>query len=386
MSTLSPARFRPSDCSRSASSVRRRGKVNSTTTLIVALVALAGVVAMTIYLVQVYGPLRQRLAEQDALIAQLTGVNNDRVINTLAPRYTDADGDLVADPPSDPAKHLDPPVLKVSYVATDSTSFKTAFAEMVTALAEATGKRVEYVDYDSVESQLLDLHEGRLHVTALNTGAVPIGVCAAGFVPVAQMSDDSGEGGYHMQIIVPADSSIRSLQDLHGKDLAVTEPSSNSGYKAPLILLRELNMRPPTDYRLRYSYGHMNSIAGIKNKVFAAAAVADDVLNREIAAGRIATTDFRSIYRSEQRFPTATIGYAYNLKPELAQKVRQAVLNFNWKGTGLERAFGHEGKTRFIPVDYRRDWEYVRRIDDLIGDVYRLRMPMLSTQPTTAVP
>lgn len=363
---------------------RRHGKVNATLTLIVALVALVIAVAAIIYQVQVAGPLRERLDEQDALIAQLTGVNNQQVINTLDTRYNDSDGDLVADPPKDASKQLDPAVLKFSYVATDSTSFKKAFAELTAAIGVATGKKVEYVDFDSSDDQLRAVRDGELHITALNTGAVPIGVCAAGFVPVAQMSDDSGAGGYHMAIIVPASSSMQKVQDLRDKELAVTEPTSNSGYKAPLIMLRELNLRPPKDYRLRYTYGHVNSIAGIKTKLFDAAAVADDVLKREVAAGHIAENEYRAVYRSEKTFPTATLGYAHNLKPEIAEKVRQVVLNFNWKGTGLEGEFGSEGKSKFIPVDYRKDWEYVRRIDDSIGDAYKLKAPPSSTQPTAA--
>ena len=360
--------------------------------LIIALMALVGAVAAIIYQFQVAGPLRERLDEQEAMIARLTGIDNARVTNTLDPRYSDADADLVADVPKDAAKLLDPPVLKFSYVATDSTSFKKPFAELTAALSQATGKPVEYVDYDSTDDQLRALHDGQLQITALNTGAVPIGVCAAGFVPLAQMSDDSGTGGYNMEIIVPAGSPLQKLQDLRDHELAVTEPTSNSGYKAPLVALREIGLRPPRDYRLRYSYGHINSIAGIKSKTFDAAAVAGDVLKREVAAGHIAVTDFRSIYRSEQTFPTATLGYVYNLKPELAAKVRQVILNFKWQGTGLEKEFGSEGKSKFIGVDYRKDWEFVRRNDESIGYSYQLKtvgtiaLESPATQPAAAAP
>jgi phosphonate transport system substrate-binding protein len=41
-----------------------------------------------------------------------------------------------------------------------------------------------------------------------------------------------------MEIIVPADSPIKTPADLKGKKVAFTEPTSNSGYKAPLAILK----------------------------------------------------------------------------------------------------------------------------------------------------
>ncbi len=101
-------------------------------------------------------------------------------------------------------------------------------------------------------------------------------------------------------------------------------------------------------------------------------AVANDVLKREVAAGTIKPAQFRSIYKSEN-FPTAAIGYAYNLKPELAAKIRAAILDFDWKGTGLEKEFGASNQTRFVPVDYKNDWALVRRVDDSIGFPYQIK-------------
>ena len=39
--------------------------------------------------------------------------------------------------------------------------------------------------------------------------------------------------GYEMEIIVPADSPIKTPADIKGKKLAFTAPTSNSGFKAP---------------------------------------------------------------------------------------------------------------------------------------------------------
>ncbi len=87
-----------------------------------------------------------------------------------------------------------------------------------------------------------------------------------------------------------------------------------------------------------------------------AAAVAADMLSRiPVASGAIKPDQYRTIFISES-FPTAGLGYVYNLKPELAQKIRDALLSFDFKGTSLEEEFSSAKQTKFAPVNYKEDW------------------------------
>ncbi len=133
-----------------------------------------------------------------------------------------------------------------------------------------------------------------------------------------------------------------------------------------LLLKEKFGIQPISDIRLRYSHSHEASIAGVVAHRYEAAAVADDMLGRQIAAGTIAPSQLRMIFQSEG-FPTAGLGYAYNLKPELAQKVREALLSFDWKGTSLEKLLNSGSHTKFVPTNYKDDWGLVRRIDDEMG-------------------
>jgi phosphonate transport system substrate-binding protein len=178
-----------------------------------------------------------------------------------------------------------------------------------------------------------------------------------------------------MKIIVPADSSLSSLNELRGHHLTVTDINSNSGFKAPLVLLREHGLLPPRDYDLSFSNGHTASIARVKSKLAEAAAVSGEVLQIEEAAGHISPGDYKVLYTSDQMFPGAAIGCPNVLKPELAAKIKTTLLGFDWKATGLESAglFATGGK----------DWEYVRRIDESFGYAYTLAPVKGTTQPTT---
>ena len=101
----------------------------------------------------------------------------------------------------------------------------------------------------------------------IQSASNPIAVNCAGFVPFAIMGAKKGRLGYEMEIIVPADSPIKTPADLKGKKVAFTEPTSNSGYKAPLAILKsEFNLEPDRDFTAVFSGKHDNSVIGIANK------------------------------------------------------------------------------------------------------------------------
>lgn len=303
-------------------------------------------------------------------VLKLFGLGNPTT-NRLDARFNDADGDLVADPPTDPAEWVDPDTLYFSFVAAKETErYKQVWAGFADHLARQTGKRVQYVTLESPDEQLEALKDGRLHVTGLNTGNVPNAVNAYGFVPVCTLGGEDGSYAYTMKIIVPANSPIRAIKDLRGHTLTMTEPSSNSGSKAPLVLLMsDFDLQPERDYRIIYSYGHDASIQGVASGKYEMAAVASDMLARAVGRDENIASQVRVIYESEP-FPAAGLGYVCNLKPELAAKVREAFFNFDWSGTGLESEFASSGVQQFVPVSYKDDWALIRRIDDTVGYRY----------------
>jgi len=175
-----------------------------------------------------------------------------------------------------------------------------------------------------------------------------------------------------MRLIVPVGSPIKNLKDLKGRKIMFTRPDSNSGCKALLMLLKEQeDMQPERDYTWGFSLGHEESIRGVANKEYEAAPVASDILERMIEKGEVDGSVIRTIYESE-RFPPATIGYTYNLAPELRTAVREALLGFNLRGTGLEGQFGSQA-TKLVEVDYKNDWATARRIDQLAINASRDR-------------
>jgi len=284
--------------------------------------------------------------------------------------FTDADGDFVADIPDDPSECIDPPTLNFSFIAAEEESVKEPkWKELLDALAKKTGREVKYTHYAAINDQLAALKNGKVHIAVLNTGVVPTAVQRDGFVPVCTFGGEDGSYGYTMQFLVPKGSAIKNLADVRGHKVMFTRLDSNSGFKAPLVLLMDApyNMMPDRDYEWGFSQGHEESIKKIAAKEFQVAPVASDIVARMIEQGEVQADDFTSIYTSE-RFPPATLGFAYNLRPELQTAIRDTLVGYKLKGTGLENEFGPDATT-LVAVNYKDDWANARRIDQVIADV-----------------
>ena len=94
-------------------------------------------------------------------------------------------------------------------------------------MEKVTGKKVVFFPVQSNAAEIEAMRSGRLHIAGFNTGSNPIAVNCAGFVPFAIMAGKDGAFGYEMEIIVPADSAIKTPADIKGKKLAFTAPTSN---------------------------------------------------------------------------------------------------------------------------------------------------------------
>ena len=283
--------------------------------------------------------------------------------------YCDRDGDLVADAPTDPKQLVNPSVLVFAYTPVeDPAVYGKVWDGFIKHMEKTTGKKVVFFSVQSNAAEIEAMRSGRLHVAGFNTGSNPIAVNCAGFVPFAIMGGKDGQFGYEMEIIVPADSPIKTPADLKNKKVAFTEPTSNSGFKAPSAILKaDFNLEKDRDFTAVFSGKHDNSVIGVANKDYDAAAIANEVMYRMFERKVVDRAKIRSIYKSET-FPTTGYGYAYNLDPALVAKIREAFFTFPWEGSALKAEFKEQD--RFVPISYKKDWSIIRKIDAANGVKY----------------
>jgi phosphonate transport system substrate-binding protein len=291
----------------------------------------------------------------------------------LDERYVDNDGDLIADIPDDSSQWVDPPTIVFAYTPVeDPAVYAGVWQDFLDHLAEVTGRQVQFFPVQSNAAQIEAMRAGRLHVAGFNTGSNPLAVACAGFRPFTMMAANDGTFGYHMQFITHVDSGIDEIEDVRGRTMAFTAETSNSGYKAPsALLLGEFGMTADVDYQTAFSGAHDNSILGVYNKDYDAAAIADQVLIRMAARDVVDRDQFRIIYQSDP-FPTTAYGIAHNVHPDLQEKIKEAFFTFDWEGTTLLAEFGKSEPPQeaFVPITFEEHWAVIRQIDEISGVSY----------------
>lgn len=312
------------------------------------------------------------VASSVAIMALATSASaQDCSRGDLDDRYCDVDGDLIADIPTDPGQWLDPNPLIFAYTPVeDPAVYKTAWADFLDHLSATTGKDIVFFPVQSNAAQIEAMRSGRLHISGFNTGSNPLAVNCAGFRPFTIMASLDGGFGYEMEIITYPGSGIESIEDIRGKQLAFSSPTSNSGFKAPSAILKgDYDMLPDRDFEPVFSGKHDNTILGVANKDYMAGAIANSVLARMIERDVVEPEQVVSIYKS-QTFPTTGFGTVYNLKPELQDKIREAFFTFEWEGTSLQEEFSKSGEEQFIEMNYKDFWDVIRKIDAANGVSY----------------
>lgn len=290
---------------------------------------------------------------------------------TLDSRYTDNDGDLIADIPADASQWVDPSELIFAYTPVeDPAVYADVWTPFLDHMSEVTGKPVQFFPVQSNAAQIEAMRAGRLHVAGFNTGSNPLAVACAGFRPFAMMADFDDSFGYEMEFITFPGSGIDSVDDVKGRKFAFTAETSNSGFKAPSALLaEEFGLVAGEDFEVAFSGAHDNSILGVVNKDYDMAAIANRVAWRMAERNVISRDDYVVVYQSDT-FPTTGYGTAHNLNPELQAKIEEAFFTFDWAGTAMEAEFGPAGQNKFIPITFHDDWSVIRQIDAAMNVSY----------------
>ena len=285
----------------------------------------------------------------------------------LDTNYCDEDKNLVAEPPKDKTKWKDPNTLVFAYTPIeDPAVYANLFKGFTEYLAACTQKKVLYFTVQSNAAQIEAMRSGRLHIAGLASGETGFAVNLAGAVPFAIKGNNDGPRMYRQVVVVKKDSPFKVLADLKGKKVAHTAPSSNSGHLAPLALFPKEGITPGKDYNILFSGKHDQSLAGVLKGDYDAVPITSDIYDRWIMRGQMKADDTRIIYRSGQ-FPTSAFAHSHDLTPVLAEKIKKCFFDYKFSAE-LQKEF--LGDDRFLPVDYKKDWELVRAVAVASGTPY----------------
>ena len=278
--------------------------------------------------------------------------------------YCDADGDLVADVPTDASKQRDPDTLVWAFAPIeDPAVYAQLFRPFTKHLSTCLDRQIVYYPVQSASAEIAAMRTGRLHFAGFATGPTVEAVKTAGAVPFAAKGQGGSVRGYHLVAVVRADSPYHTLADLKGKRVAHVSSASNSGNLAPRALFPAEGLVPGIDYQPIMSGAHDRSVLGVQSGDYDMAAVASDVLDRLVERGAIDRAEFRILYESPL-FPTAAFAHAHDLDPALAKKLKACFFSFRFP-PDMTAAFN--GDEQFVPVSYDDAWRTVRAVTETVG-------------------
>jgi phosphonate transport system substrate-binding protein len=281
--------------------------------------------------------------------------------------YCDENGDLTADPPTDPKKQRNPSTLVFTYTPVeDPAVYENIFKPFTDHLAKCTGKRVVFYQVQSNAAEIEAMRSGRLHVGGFSTGPTNYAVNLAGAVPFAVKGNAKEWQGYQLIFLVKKDSPYQKLADLKGKKVAHVQPSSNSGNLAPRVLFAKEGLVPDQDYKVLYSGKHDQTVMGVLSGDYDGGPVASDVFKRMVERGQVKAEDFRIIYRS-QTFPTSSFAYAHDLEPKLRDTMLKCFYEYRFTPE-MQKAF--DGADRFYPITFKEHWAIVRQVAEGSGEKF----------------
>lgn len=154
-----------------------------------------------------------------------------------------------------------------------------------------------------------------------------------------------GETVYYSYLIVPAESTARSLSDLRGKSFAFTDPQSNSGRLVPTAMLARLGETPDKFFAsTTFTYGHDRSIQAVADRIVDGAAV-DSLIWEYIAATQPQLANRTRIIGRSEPYGIPPAVTSPRLDPQVRQALQQAFLSIHedpdgraiLKGMNIER-------------------------------------------------
>ena len=174
----------------------------------------------------------------------------------------------------------------------------------------------------------------------------------------------NGEAVYYAQIIVSAESDMRSLEDLRGKVFAFTDPISFTGRMYPTYLLQAAGETPEDFFeRTFFTYSHDEAIYAVVNGIAAGASVDKLVLDFALKRDPDLQEQIRVIHTSPPfGMPPVVVGP--NIRPQLFASLQDILLNMhrNAAGRAALEALDYD---RFVSVA-DSDYETAKTVENAV--------------------
>ena len=134
---------------------------------------------------------------------------------------------------------------------------------------------------------------------------------------------------YNSLFLVPGDSTIKTLADIKGKQMAFVDPASTSGFLVPASTIRQkTGLIEGKDYQFTYAGNHAAALQAVVNKKADIAAVASDIFQQALDEKAVDATKVKQIDKSAD-IPGSPVAVSKDIAQADKDLLLQAFLSIN---------------------------------------------------------
>ena len=208
----------------------------------------------------------------------------------------------------------------------DPAKLTPAYKVLASALERSLGCPVKLQIVETYTAEVLAMRNGKLDVAQFGPLGFVFASQRAKAEAVASFGDSRGRlTTYRAAIWVPKDSPIRTVADLEGRSLALSEPGSTSGDALPRFALRKAGLRE-SDVQIDYAGGHAEALLALTNGKVDAAEINTQQQATATAEGTFDASKFRRIWASSP-IPNDPITVRGTLPASFKRAVKRALTN-----------------------------------------------------------
>ena len=245
-----------------------------------------------------------------------------------------------------------------------AAELQAMYTPLAEYLAKETGEKVTIVipkDFDAFRDAVI---AGKMEIGFSNPLLYVQAKEKAAIEPLALSSEVKSGTRLRGIIIVRKDSGISKLDDLRGKKLIFVDNDSPAGYLFQILLLNKAGLTSSKDFTiLPFAKKHENVTNAVLNRTADAGGIREDELDK--VKDKMDISQIRVLGYTDY-FPNWPFFATPKLKPDLAAKVKAALLKLRPNDPQNEKILGPARLTGFVPVS-DKDYDDLRRAARLVG-------------------
>ena len=260
---------------------------------------------------------------------------------------------------------------------------------LVNYLIEKTGIPITLKKCQTYSEAMDDLRGGKAQLGWLGPAAYVEAAQNVNLEPIAVgLRKDKATPNYQALFLTPSDSPVRSLRDIRGMRLVISDRHSTSGYQVPRMELAEVGIHIEDKSKFKsvvHASNHDDAIRQLLEGHADVIAVSSVNLEQHVTEGRIDLDQIRIIHRSRE-IPGAPLVCLREMDPNLKTLLKNLILeahnhiDVGGYGGALQRYLDPaEGRQNFLESYLRPQWGW-KTLCIIIGFILSIALTIVDLE------